>query len=236
MLMYNMPVVRNSPIRVAGQHINEYPTYTIPEAALFLGMAPGTLASWFVGRNRLLSPADAASSRIPLLSFNNVVEAYAIHLMRSKYDLSLQSIREALNNLPRYAHDKNPLRSRNLRVFETFLLYDTPRSVVNLTKDGQLAIPDVVDVWANRVLHDQSGKPLAIFPWRYWSADQDSKPVKIDPSVMCGRLVLTGTRIPVSLVAGRRNAGESIEEIASDYGLPPDSISKALQHLDRKAA
>lgn len=147
-----------------------------------------------------------------------------------------------MKNLPKVTNTKNPLISENLKVFERYLLYDTPtnerveRQVVNLSKDRQLAIPKVVDVWANRVLRNASGKPVVIFPWRFWSNDQASKPVKIDPTVMSGRLVLTGTRIPVNFIAGRRRSGESIEEIAQNYQLPTENIAKALQHMDRKAA
>jgi uncharacterized protein (DUF433 family) len=52
---------------------------------------------------------------------------------------------------------------------------------------------------------------------------------------MSGRLVITGTRIPVITIMGRRKK-HSVEEIAADYSLPVESVKKALMHVDKKAA
>lgn len=164
--------------------------------------------------------------------------------MRSVHHLSMQSVRMALDNLPSVTKAKRPLLSENLKVFEKSLLYDKPahgksaRQILDISrhiKHRQSAIPEVVDIWANRVLR-HSGKAVAIFPWRYWNTDSESKPVQIDPAVMSGRLVVTGTRIPVSILVGRRATGESTAAIAADYRLAVDRIEKALRHVDKKAA
>lgn len=238
--VYTDHVLKHKPIRKPGQDIRDLPTYTIPEAASSLGIPSRTLRSWFSGSAPLLT-SSAYVSGIPLLSFNDAVEAYAIFLLRSVHDLSMQSIRRAIAHLPEVTKARNPLVSRHLKVFETYLLWNQPkrlnkeRRVINLSKGGQLAIPAVVDVWANRVLK-HSGRPIVIFPWRYWAEDRESKPVEIDPQVMSGRLVVTGTRIPVDFIAGRIRSGESIAEIAGDYRLPYERVARAIRHLDPKAA
>ena len=76
----------------------------------------------------------------------------------------------------------------------------------------------------------------AIFPWRFWERDNESTPVKIDPEVMSGRLVITGTRIPVRMIVDRIKRGQTATYLANDYRIPVESIEKALKHLDKKAA
>ena len=53
----------------------------------------------------------------------------------------------------------------------------------------------------------------------------------MNPHIMSGRLVVTGTRIPVKVLWGRRRAGDDVEEIAKDYGLDLDTVQKALTHI-----
>jgi uncharacterized protein (DUF433 family) len=60
----------------------------------------------------------------------------------------------------------------------------------------------------------------------------------MNPEIMSGRLVVIGTRIPVSVLSEEKRAGNSIAEIARDFGLERDIVEKALTHvgLRQKAA
>jgi uncharacterized protein (DUF433 family) len=239
---YTDTLLRNKPIREAGSPIYTFPTYTIPEAAIALGIAPRTLRDWFLGRDQILT-ASGKVGELPLLSFADAVEAYALYLLRTEHHFSMQQIKRAIANLPKYTRAKHPLISENLKVFRAHLLLERPargereRQYVDLsTNAGQLAIPDVVDVFAKRVLRGPSGRTIVIRPWRRWASDQESAPVEIDPEVMSGRLVVTGTRIPVSIIAARAAANEPLESIAKSYRLPISSIEKSLVHVDQKAA
>jgi uncharacterized protein (DUF433 family) len=236
---YTESVLSRKPIRKIGEELRGFPTYTIPEAATFLGISPRTMRDWFSGSAAILT-ASGHIKELPLLSFKDMVEAYALFLLRSEHDFSMQSLRRVLKNLKKHTRAKRPLISEHLRVFRDDLLLERParagreRQLVNLSRDGQLALPDIVDVFAKRVLRNSSGKTVAIFPWRLWIEDQESKPVQINPEVMSGRLVVTGTRIPVSILAARRKT-ESAEEIARDYNLPVESVTKALIHVEKAA-
>lgn len=239
---YTDSVLRNKPIREHGEDLRRFPTYTIPEAATILGISAPTLWEWFSGSVSVLK-ASGSVGNLPLLSFQDVVEAYAVYLLRSQHNLSMQSIRRALRKLPTYTQAKHPLISENLKVFEDDLLLDCKargkfgRHVINLSRDGQLVINHVVDIFADRVLKDFGGRVINLYPWREWKDDKHSRPVEVNPSVLSGRLVITGTRIPVSVVAGRSKR-ESADEIASDYGIPVDLVEKALVHfgIRKKAA
>jgi uncharacterized protein (DUF433 family) len=53
--------------------------------------------------------------------------------------------------------------------------------------------------------------------------------VSIDPKVCNGKPVITGTRIPVSLILGALSAGQSNAELLADYpSLTNEDISAAL--------
>jgi uncharacterized protein (DUF433 family) len=120
------------------------------------------------------------------------------------------------------------------------LVYDkpargsSPRTITSLSKKpGQEIIEEVANMFAERI---ESGR--FIFPWRFAATDNQSRPVSMNPHIMSGRLVVTGTRIPVSVLWGRKRAGVKLEEIAKDYGLDREIVRQALTHIDirQKAA
>jgi uncharacterized protein (DUF433 family) len=49
--------------------------------------------------------------------------------------------------------------------------------------------------------------------------------------IMSGRLVVIGTRIPVTVLWGRKRAGVAVDEIAKDYGLDSGIVQQALTHI-----
>jgi len=221
-----------------GQDIRTLPTYTIPEAAGFLAMSDRTLQSWYGGR----SPVLIASGRVgntSLLSFRDLEEAYKLHSLREKYEFSFPVLHEALIAARETARLEHPLLDSELSAFGRGLTIHLPargrrkRQVVQLVGPRQLAMEEVVNIWGRRIV---SGK--VIFPWRYLKDDDNTRPVALDPEVMSGRLVITGTRIPVHVLWRRRIAGQSPSDLAEDYGLSEDLVTKALMHIDvhQKAA
>lgn len=232
-------MLRNKPIRKRGEDLREFPTYTIPEVALFLGVSRFTLWDWFSGPDPLLKPSGHIG-HLPLLSFQDVAEAYAIYMLRVHHRLSMQTIRRNLKNLTKYTNAKHPLVSEHLKVLERRILLERAKKGPSLRHhidldSGQLVMNEVVDIFANRVNTTATGRVTTIYPWRFWREDRDSKPVEIDAEIMSGRLVITGTRIPVSAVVDRHKI-ESADSIADDYGIPVDSVTKAILHVEKQAA
>ena len=224
---------KQKPIRGKDQDIRSLPTYTIPEAAGFLAMSRSTLYAWYSGRKPLLV-ASGRLQTMPLLSFRDLEEAYKIHLLRTEFRVSFDSLREALVAARETAHDDHPLLNAEWYKFSNDLVMKLRargrrrQQLVTLTgtRLKQLALDEVVDLWGHRIV---AGK--VIFPWRYSHKD-DSRPVALDPEVMSGRLVITGTRIPVYVLWQRKLAGQSSSELAEDYDLTEDIVSKALMHID----
>jgi uncharacterized protein (DUF433 family) len=54
--------------------------------------------------------------------------------------------------------------------------------------------------------------------------------IAVDPQVHFGKPVIQGTRVPVSVVVGAVAAGDSTEEVASEYGLTPQDVRAALSY------
>src|SRR5262249_46020880 len=109
-----------------------------------------------------------------------------------------------------------------------------PRTVTSLGRTpGQQVVREVADMFAERIVPDEF-----IYPWRYAATDRVSRPVSMNPKIMSGRLVISGTRIPVNVILGRKRSGAKVAEIAKDYGLDSDTVQKALAHIDvrQKAA
>jgi uncharacterized protein (DUF433 family) len=226
------------PNRTPGQDLRDLPTYSIPEAATFLAIPARTLSYWFSGKYRIFHPAGDYE-KYSLLSFKDVVEAYMLYVLRKFHNFSSLSIKRSLENLRKETKSQHPLFDLDIRVFANGLLLDRPahgkrgREVVNLSRHRQLAFGDVTDIFSERILQDKQGQPLQVFPWRDFQTDHVSRPVSIDPEVLSGRLVVTGTRIPVSVLLGLKRAQTPPEEIAKNYRLDVETVEKALRHVEK---
>lgn len=234
---------RNKPTRQPGQELDTLPTYTIPEAAEYLAIDPWKLLDWYSKRDAVLKPSGwyGEAQAFALLSFRDLVEAYKVYLLRTKFGYSMQYIRRALVEARLESKSDHPLIAEKLIAFDCLALYKRAkgrrkRHVIALGSERPLYIPEVVDTWGKRIVADSKGRTKQIFPWRFAETDDESRPVSIQPDVMSGRLVVTGTRIPVNVLAKRKKDGETVKDIAKDYGLDPRLVEKALLHFDQKAS
>jgi uncharacterized protein (DUF433 family) len=233
-------VLTTKPIRKPGQDVRLLPTYTIPEAATFLAIRQRTLFSWYEGNEPILRSSGMYGS-VHLLSYRDLEEAYRVYLLRERFHFSLQFLRRSMQNARRMFRSQHPLqRADAIKECLEDLVYDkpargkTPRTITSLgQKPGQQFVKEVADLFSERIVAGEF-----IFPWRYAATDKQSRPVSLNPHIMSGRLVVTGTRIPVITLLGRKRSGEKVEEIARDYELDPDAVEKALTHigLHQKAA
>lgn len=234
---------RNKPALETGQDPRNLPTYTIPEAAEYLAMDPWTLLSWYSKREPMLKPSGwyGDAQAFALLSFYDLEEAYKVHLLRTKYGYSLQYLRNALADARKHTSSDHPLIHPKYKfyVFDRLAL-EIPRrgkksgAMIPLASKRSLYIGEVVKTWGRRIIADKKGYTNQIFPWRFAATDDDSRPVSIQPDVLSGRLVVTGTRIPVRILVNRVRAGEKIREVAKDYGIDPELVKRAVSHFAKE--
>ena len=114
---------------------------------------------------------------------------------------------------------------------------------MNISAPGQLAMREILHALLRRVERDEHGLAIRLFPFSRRASvtapplAESPKLVVIDPRVAFGRPVLVGTGVTTSAIAERFDAGESIEELAADYGRSRQEIEEALRcELMRDAA
>jgi uncharacterized protein (DUF433 family) len=230
----------NKPMRKRRQDARMVPTYTIPEAAAMLAINRWTLADWYEGPKPLLKPSGTYldNGNIKLLSFRDLEEVYKVHLLRTRHGKSMQYLQDALPDARKITRSEHPLLDYEIIVFKQLGLDmppkgKQPRKMIPLGR-GQMSlyIPDVIETWGHRIVQDSSGRGEQIFPWRDAYRDEVSRPVSINANVLSGRLVVTGTRIPVGVLRAYHESGRSIEKIAELYSLDVETVRKALHHFE----
>ncbi len=54
--------------------------------------------------------------------------------------------------------------------------------------------------------------------------------IAIDPSVLGGKPVIKGTRVPVQVIVGSLAGGETVEGVCAGYGVTDDDVRAALAY------
>jgi len=156
--------------------------------------------------------------------------------------ISMQAIRQAVEYVSR-DHPVHPLISqyfftngKNLFIKLLEEKFGGRHLTVNVSKFGQQAFSEILDVYLDRIERDPSGSAIKVYPLRRLG-DQQDKSIVIIPSVGSGRPTISGTGIRVEAIWNRSQAGENVEDLADDYGIEPGAIEKAISYFtDVKAA
>jgi uncharacterized protein (DUF433 family) len=225
------------PQLASGQDKRELGRYSIPEAAAFISVPERTMRNWFLGNHRILTPAYQHDRAI-FLSFFDVTEAYIIESLRTHWGFDPRKLRAALARLRSSTRFTRPLLRKDLAVIPEFqnliaTFSEKGRRIhVDMAHDGNLVFDEFAQTMAMRIDRDSKGKPVRIYPGA--DKDSDNTPVSMDPDVMSGALVVTGTRIPAALIYEKKLSGKTAEQIADSYRLNRDLIKKVIQHFERE--
>ncbi len=230
-------MVKKRPLPEAGQDPRELPAYSLTEAARYLRMPEATLRSWVVGRpypttagQRFFKPViQLPEDGRPVLSFVNMVEAHVLDATRRQENITLRKVRTAVTFLERNYHSRHPLAEHQFETDGLDLFMQKAGLLINLSQAGQLAMRVVVAAYLRRVERDVKGLPIRLYPFTRKRGAEEPRAVVIDPFVSFGRPVLAGTGIATAVLAERFKAGESVEELARDYGRTVLDIQEALR-------
>ncbi len=206
------------------------PSYSVPEAALYLRLPKSTLRAW-IGRQINFKPLIAPAQEKPLaLSFINLIEAYVLASIRREYRLSMNKIRKGLDFISQTYPSDNPLAEKDfetdgLSLFlrETGLVYDISRG------GGQIVLEDVVKEYMQRIERDLHGLPIKLYPFSGTGKPDEPRSILIDPKISFGRPILSNTSVPVEIIVERYRAGESMRELAGDYECNQEKIEEAIR-------
>jgi hypothetical protein len=84
-------------------------------------MHSNTLFAWYSGVRPILKPSGFWHG-IALLSFRDLEEAYKVHLLRSKYERSLQYLRKAMQHARELTGSDHPLLDHEIDVMQRLAL------------------------------------------------------------------------------------------------------------------
>lgn len=211
----------------------ELPTYTIAEAAHYLTVPVATVRYWSVGRGGYASVITVPDGAPTLVSFLNLVELHVLAAIRCDHDVRMASIRRAISYLAKLAHTpvdrRHPLVSQSLETDGLDLFIDRFGQFLNVSRDGQGAMREIINKALRRIDRDRSGVPVRVYPFTRPQLDETPRLVVIDPKLSGGRPVIAGTGLATQVIAERYKLGESIQDLAHDYERPNAEIEEAIR-------
>ncbi len=221
----------------AENDLRELPTYSIAEAAHYLQIPDTTLRSWLVGRSYptekgtrffepLIQPPDPNRS---LISFMNVVEIHVLDAIRREHKIRLTNIRQALRYLRKHFPSPHPLADQKFETDGLDLFIQVYGQLINISQLGQLAMRSILEAHLQRIERDPQGLAVRLYPFTRKRHLDEPRIVVIDPHVSFGRPALTSSGIATAVIAERYKAGESVDELADDYGRERLEIEEAIR-------
>jgi len=238
--VYNS-VVQSGKERLAAKKkdLRNDPAYPLTEAARYIKLPPATLRAWTFGRPYPTARGSGhfrpiirpASSRPPLLSFWNLIEAHVLRALRTDHGFSVKALRQAVDYAQRELHIEHLLLRQELCFDAGQLFLDRYGKLLNLSASGQLAMRQVLQAHLKRVNWDADQFPIRLHPFiSSLSTDTapDAMPIAIDPHISFGRPVVLSRGISTATIAARIDAGETVDGLAADYGLSPAEIEHAV--------
>ncbi len=221
------------------EDIFDLPSYTISEAAHYLRIPTATLRSWILGRNyptagegqKRFQPLINIRSRQPhRLSFTNLVEAHLLSVIRRIHNVQLPKVRKAISYLSKEFKSTRPLLEQEMETDGSDLFIRELGQLISASGGGQMNIKEILKVYLARIERNEQGFPIKLYPFSRKHFTEAPRAILIDPTLSFGRPTLSGTGIPIDVIAERYEAGESIEALSLDYGRPQLEIEEAIRY------
>jgi uncharacterized protein (DUF433 family) len=221
----------------ADEDVREFPTYAIAETAHYLQIPQTTLRSWVMGRSyptgmgtrffeALITLPD---SNRPLLSFMNAVEVHVLDAIRRQHQIRMTKMRQALQYLRQYFPSRHPLADQKFETDGLDLFIQRYGQLINISQSGQLALRSLLKAHLQRIERDSQGIAIRLYPFTRNRCSDEPRLVVIDPYMSFGRPTLASSGIATAMIAERYKAGESVDEIAGDYGRDRLEIEEAIR-------
>ena len=244
-----MPVNREHTVDIAAVDTALYdqPAYRVAEAARILALPAATVTAWCFGhdyRHRDGSPKrfrrviDAADARRRELSFVNLCELHLLAVIRRHHGVRLVQVRKAIDFLRRELDVRRPLATQKFLTNGVALFVEHAGELLNVSEQGQRALREDFERALMRIEFGKHGGPVVLFPFtREVSASEDQpRSVIVDPARSFGRPVVAGAYVRTEVIEQRFRAGETIAEMAEDYGVSAATVEEALRFEHRRAA
>jgi len=217
--------------------LRELPAYGFAEAAHYLRIPVATLRDWVHGRRYGTISGEKHSKplielperRVPAMSFFNLIEAHVLDAIRREHRIPMYKVRKALDYVQKQFPSKHPLAEQRFETDGMELFVSQFGNLISVSQSGQLAVRELLAGHLRRVEHDSAGMAIRLYPFTRKRTLDEPRFVVIDPYLSFGRPVLAGTGLATSVIAERYKAGESIDELADDYGCKRPQIEEAVR-------
>lgn len=206
------------------------PTYRVTEAARYAGTHATTVASWHY-RGEPVLPGRAQHKP---LTYLELVEVAFVAFFRQQ-GIPMRHIRNARHYVATNFGKEHPLAEYQFMTEGMHILMDYNQ----FDYDPNMERVVVADSFGQLAWSEMMGTVFAGFEYDYdlalrWHPAGQESLVVIDPRVSFGAPVVEG--LPTWVIKGRKEAGESIEEIIRDFGITKKAIQDALRFERRGEA
>ena len=230
----------------------DVPLYSVAETAQYLGVPASTFHTWVKGYVR--RPSDrrtvvgapilsvvAQSGPEPSVPFVGLAEGMVLAAVR-RSGVPMQRIRPALLELQASIGIEHALASSALYTDGAEVLYDfakaqrddaiaaSARDLV-VVRNGQRVFTDVIADYLQRIEYASDGYAAIVH-----LPDYLRRQVVVDPERAFGQPIFVHGGARVRDVLDRFQAGESLTELAEDYGVPVIELEDAVRVASRRAA
>ncbi|MCU1499820.1 MAG: hypothetical protein JWM47_3773 [Acidimicrobiales bacterium] len=225
------------------------PLYSVAEAARYLDVPRTTFTTWAKGYVRH-SPDRRPVTGAPVLSvvegtagtsvpFIALAEGMVLAAIR-RTGVPMQRIRPALLALQEELGLDHALASRRLYSDGAEVLYDfaqqhasavAPTRELVVLRSGQQVFTEVVNDYLQRIEYGPDGYARLLHLPGY-----QRRQVVADPTRSFGQPMFVHGGARVSDVIDRFQAGESLPDLAEDFGVPIEDLEDALRVASRRAA
>lgn len=215
------------------------PIFTLRETSGYLGVPNSTIHQWARpsgGRSALITafPRRGREATVPFIGF---AEAFVLAAFRLA-GVPLQRIRPAVDVLEREIGLEHALASEHLYTDGAEVLYDfaSERSDEDLLelvvlRTGQKQFSELVRGYLRRITYGDDGWASRVELPAYGRAH-----VIVDPRVAFGLPLVTDGGARVEDLVDRFLAGDTISDIADDFGVPVDQVEDVIRVATRTAA
>lgn len=205
----------------------EIPAYSVPEVAHYLCMPASTVRNWVSGTKNFRHVIELPQPNAALLSFFNLVEAHTLRSLRVIHGMDLPRIRSALEFVKKELGWERPLIHEGFKTDGARLFVEHLERIIDATANGQVVMREVI-THLERIEWEAS-IAARLYPFTRKSSDNAPKSVFIDPRFSFGRPILRESRVRTSVIADRYKAGDSIDDLALDYGCSRLEIEEAVR-------
>lgn len=213
--------------------------FTLREAAGYLGLPNSTLYSWARPSGGAVPvitcfPAHGREATVPFIGF---AEAYVLSAFR-RAGVPMQRIRPAVEVLSSGIGVDHALASRRLYTDGAEVLYDYASSEhdeelrgLTVVRTGQRQFAEVVRNYLKRIIYGDDGWATQVHLPAYQQAE-----VIVDPRRAFGMPLVVHGGARVEDLVDRFVAGDTLADIAEDFGVPEPEVEDVVRVATRAKA